>query len=45
MLPIIRTDRADEDLIDSWVGIAIDDPAAADRVLDAIERRWRQLSL
>ena len=45
MLPIIRTDRADEDLIDIWVGIAIDNPSAADRVLDAIQRRWQQLSL
>lgn len=44
MLPIIRTDRADEDLIEIWVGIAIDGPAAADRVLDAIQRRWQQLS-
>ena len=44
MLPIIRTVRADEDLIDIWVGIAIDSPAAADRVLDAIQRRWQQLS-
>lgn len=45
MLPIIRTDRADEDLIDIWVNIAIENPAAADRVLDAIQRRWQQLSL
>lgn len=45
MLPIIRTDRADEDLIDIWVSIAIESPAAADRVLDAIQRRWQQLSL
>ncbi len=28
-----------------WVGIAIDSSAAADRVIDAIERRWQQLSL
>jgi toxin ParE1/3/4 len=45
VLPIIRTDRADEDLIDIWVSIAIESPAAADRVLDAIQRRWQQLSL
>jgi toxin ParE1/3/4 len=45
VLPIIRTDRADEDLIDIWVSIATDNPAAADRVLDAIQRRWQQLSL
>jgi toxin ParE1/3/4 len=45
VLPIIRTVRADEDLIDIWVSIAIDSPSAADRVLDAIQRRWQQLSL
>lgn len=45
MLPIIRTDRADENLIDIWVSIAIESPAAADRVFDAIQRRWQQLSL
>lgn len=44
MLPIIRTDRADEDLIDIWTYIAADSPAAADRVLDAIESRWQQLT-
>ena len=44
MPAIIRTDRADEDLIDIWTGIAVDDPRAADRVLDAIERRWRSLA-
>ena len=40
---IIRTARADEDLIEIWLWIARDDPAAANRVLDAIERRWSQL--
>ncbi|MDM7947580.1 MAG: hypothetical protein QUV20_14740 [Oceanibaculum nanhaiense] len=39
MLAIIRTDRADEDLIALWTSIAADDPNAADRVPDAIERR------
>jgi len=43
-LPIVRTGRADEDLIDIWVSIATDDPGAADRVLDAIERRWGLLA-
>lgn len=41
---IIRTDRADEDLIDIWTSIAADDPSAADRVLDAIEARWQLLA-
>ncbi len=44
VLPIIRTDRADEDLIDIWASIAGDNPNAADRVLDAIEARWQQLA-
>jgi len=43
-LPIIRTDRADEDLIDIWASIAADNPTAAERLLDAIEARWRQLT-
>ncbi len=43
-LPVIRTDRADEDLIDIWASIAADNPDAADRVLDAIEARWQQLA-
>lgn len=45
MLAIRRTDRADEDLIDICVSIALDDPKAADRVLAVIERRWQQLAL
>lgn len=44
MLQIIRSDRADEDLIGIWIHIASDNPLAADRVLDAIEARWQQLA-
>jgi toxin ParE1/3/4 len=44
VLPIIRSARADEDLIDIWVYIAAENPDAADRVLDAIEERWLQLA-
>lgn len=44
MLSIVRTDRADEDLIDIWSHIAAENPNAADRVLDAIEARWQQLA-
>jgi toxin ParE1/3/4 len=44
VLKITRTDRADEDLIAIWLEIATDNPPAADRVLDAIERRWRQIA-
>jgi toxin ParE1/3/4 len=43
-LPVIRTDRADEDLIEIWASIAADNSDAADRVLDAIEARWQQLA-
>lgn len=43
MLSIVRTERADEDLIAIWAYIATENPAAADRVLDAIESRWDQL--
>ncbi len=45
MLRIARTDRADEDLIAIWLEIASDNPSAADRVLDAIKRRWRQFAI
>jgi toxin ParE1/3/4 len=44
VLPLVRTRRADEDLIEIWRYIAQDDPAAADRVTQAIERRWLQLA-
>lgn len=44
MTAILRTARADEDLIEIWLHIAKDSPSAADRVLDAIESRWRQLA-
>src|SRR3546814_3988800 len=36
---IRRTVRAREDLLDIWLHIAQDDPAAADRVFDRIEAR------
>jgi toxin ParE1/3/4 len=34
---IVRTDRAEEDLIDIWTYIALDNERAADRVLDVLE--------
>jgi toxin ParE1/3/4 len=40
---LARTKRADEDLIEIWAYIAADSPSAADRVLDAIEARWKHL--
>jgi toxin ParE1/3/4 len=42
---IIRSKEADEDLFDIWRYIAFDNPAAADRVLDTIERRWQPLAI
>ncbi len=44
MLAIIRSNRADDDLIEIWLRIASENPDAADRVLDAIELRWQQLA-
>ncbi len=44
VLAIVRSNRADEDLIEIWLEIAKDSPVAADRVLDAIELRWQQLA-
>lgn len=44
VVPVRRTRQADEDLISIWLSIAEDDITAADRVLDAIERRWEQLA-
>jgi toxin ParE1/3/4 len=41
---IRRTDCADEDRIEIWASIAAESPAIADRTLDAIEQRWRQLA-
>ncbi|WP_037075595.1 type II toxin-antitoxin system RelE/ParE family toxin [Rhizobium sp. PDO1-076] len=44
MLPVIITNRADEDLIEIWCYIAISNITVADRVLDAIEARWDNLA-
>ncbi|WP_245448199.1 MULTISPECIES: type II toxin-antitoxin system RelE/ParE family toxin [Neorhizobium] len=44
MLSNVRTDRADEDLIEIWSCIAVENIVAADRVLDAIEARWQHLA-
>ncbi|MAU98017.1 MAG: plasmid stabilization protein [Fulvimarina sp.] len=43
MVKVHRSARADEDLIEIWRHVAADSLAAADRLIDAIERRWRQL--
>ncbi|WP_085124204.1 type II toxin-antitoxin system RelE/ParE family toxin [Tistlia consotensis] len=41
---IVRTRQCDEDLLAIWLHIARDDIAAADRMIERIERRWRQLA-
>ena len=38
---IRRTARAEQDLIEIWRYIAREDPAAADRVLDRLERKTK----
>jgi toxin ParE1/3/4 len=44
-LPVMRTSRAEEDLIEIWLYVAQDNPAAADRLLDRIDDKLRQLSI
>ncbi len=39
-----RTLRAEEDLLEIWVHIARDNPAAADAVLDGLDERSRWLT-
>jgi len=41
---IVRTARAEGDLIDIWTYIALDDERAADRVLDVLERKTKLLA-
>ena len=43
MARVTHTRQAREDLISIWSYIAADNPAAADRVLDAIDRRCARL--
>ncbi|MER9106056.1 type II toxin-antitoxin system RelE/ParE family toxin [Mesorhizobium sp. M7A.F.Ca.US.010.02.1.1] len=44
LLPIVRNARAEDDLIAIWLHVARESEAAADRLLDRIEARWRQLA-
>ncbi|AGB45776.1 plasmid stabilization system protein [Mesorhizobium australicum WSM2073] len=44
LLPIDRSARAEEDLVAIWLHIAGNNEAAADRLLDRLAARWRQLS-
>ena len=42
---IVRSPTAESDLIDIWCNVALDGPAAADRLLNAIAERIWQLAL
>lgn len=42
-MQVRHTHRARADLLDIWLGIAADDPGAADRVYDRLEARVRIL--
>ncbi len=44
MARIVRSPLAAEDLIEIWAWIAVDDPSAADRMLDLIEAKLRLLA-
>lgn len=41
---LTRTERCEQDLIELWVYIAQDNPAAADRVLDEIDAKCHLLA-
>ena len=45
MPTIRRSPRAAEDLIELWTHIAVEDPAAADRMLDLIEAKLARLAV
>jgi toxin ParE1/3/4 len=41
---VVRTRRAEEDVIEVWLQIATTDPRVADRTIDALERRTMLLA-
>jgi toxin ParE1/3/4 len=41
---LARSARAEEDLIEIWLRVASDNPAAADKLLDAIDSACRRLA-
>lgn len=41
---LIRTARAEEDLIEIWMYIAEDNPAAADKLIERIDAKCRMLA-
>ena len=44
MARIVRSPRAAEDLIELWNWVAVDDPMAADRMLDLIQQKLDMLA-
>jgi toxin ParE1/3/4 len=44
MLKVVRTELADEDLLEIWFYIGADDLDAADRVIDRIDQRCESLA-
>jgi toxin ParE1/3/4 len=44
LLIVERTARAEEDLIEIWGYVALQNEAAADRLLDGFDRRWELLA-
>ncbi len=43
-LPVRKSARAEEDLIEIWLYVAAENEAAADRLLDRFEARWELLA-
>ncbi|SFU02666.1 type II toxin-antitoxin system RelE/ParE family toxin [Mesorhizobium sp. YR577] len=43
-LPVRKSARAEEDLIDIWLYVAANNEAAADRLLDRFQARWELLA-
>jgi len=41
---VLRTERAGRDLVDIWIYVAADSPAAADRLLETIDQSCQRLS-
>jgi toxin ParE1/3/4 len=44
MAQVLRTERALRDLVDIWIYVAADSPAAADRLLETIDQSCQRLS-
>lgn len=42
---VVRTEKAEEDLIEIWIDVAKEDERAADRLLDRLEQKTKLLGL